>query len=318
MTNSCNMTDLPSSILACPICQDVLLPNPEIPTEFRCKQSHCFDQARQGYLNLLVAQHKRSKKPGDSAEMVRARKAFLEAGYYEAISDFVCQHTHQTLSENKLPPEHSGVHIADVGCGEGYYSHRLSQYLSGELNLAKATDDKQVNGLPAVKHRLYAVDISREAIKAACRRTGKHSNPISWLVASGGRLPLQDGKLDMILSLFTPVMPEGWRKALKPGGCLLLLVPAEHHLVELRQLLYSSVKSGSYDPSQTLKNAGFSLISTYSLEKEIQVGQDDLPNLLKMTPHGWRTTSEGKENVTSQTVLNTRLHVKLLKYRLEN
>lgn len=318
MTNSASAANLPTSILACPICQNVLSPNPKLPVQFRCEQGHSFDRARQGYLNLLVAQHKKSKNPGDSADMVAARQAFLDAGYYEAISDFVCHHTRRTLNENKITSEHSGVYIADVGCGEGYYSHRLSQYLSGELNLAKATDDKQVNDLPAVKHRLYAVDISREAIKAACRRTGRHSDPISWLVASGGRLPLQDNRLDMLLSLFTPVMPEGWKRVLKPGGHLLLVVPADQHLVELRQLLYASVKSGSYDPSQTLENAGFSLVSTYSLEKEIRVDQGDLANLLKMTPHGWRTTAEGRENVTPLTVLNTRLHVKLLKYRLGN
>ncbi|MBE0772565.1 SAM-dependent methyltransferase, partial [Escherichia coli] len=47
-----------------------------------CPAGHRFDRARQGYLNLLPVQHKKSLDPGDNAAMVEARRQFLGAGHY--------------------------------------------------------------------------------------------------------------------------------------------------------------------------------------------------------------------------------------------
>jgi len=46
---------------------------------------HSFDIASQGYANLLPVQHKRSRDPGDSKEMVAARRRFLTAGFYSRL-----------------------------------------------------------------------------------------------------------------------------------------------------------------------------------------------------------------------------------------
>ena len=51
-----------------------------------CGNGHVFDIARQGYVNLLPVQHKRSKQPGDSKEMVSARAQFLSSGRYQPIA----------------------------------------------------------------------------------------------------------------------------------------------------------------------------------------------------------------------------------------
>ena len=45
-------------------------------------KGHCFDRAKEGYWHLLPVQSMRTKAPGDSKEMVAARRAFLNAGYY--------------------------------------------------------------------------------------------------------------------------------------------------------------------------------------------------------------------------------------------
>ncbi len=49
---------------------------------YRCAENHQFDCAKEGYVNLLPVQHKRSKDPGDNAEMMQARRQFLDAGHY--------------------------------------------------------------------------------------------------------------------------------------------------------------------------------------------------------------------------------------------
>ena len=47
---------------------------------WRCPHGHSFDVAKQGYVNLLPVQNKRSKDPGDSKAMVQGAPAFSSAG----------------------------------------------------------------------------------------------------------------------------------------------------------------------------------------------------------------------------------------------
>ncbi len=134
-------------MLICPLCQTGLLSS---PTGVQCSNRHSFDRARQGYLNLLPVQHKASRAPGDNAEMVQARRDFLSAGYYQPIADFLCRHAISAEIDSWL----------DIGCGEGYYTGQLANALDASL--------------------AYALDISKEAVRQACRR----SNSVEWMVAS--------------------------------------------------------------------------------------------------------------------------------------
>ena len=51
-----------------------------------CAAGHSFDIAAQGYIHLLPVQKKRSRDPGDSKEMVAARRRFLNARHYQPIA----------------------------------------------------------------------------------------------------------------------------------------------------------------------------------------------------------------------------------------
>lgn len=61
---------------SCPLCHQPLT---QTKNSFICPERHQFDVAKEGYVNLLPVQHKRSRDPGDSAEMMQARRAFLDA-----------------------------------------------------------------------------------------------------------------------------------------------------------------------------------------------------------------------------------------------
>lgn len=63
-------------MLICPLCSAAL---GEVDNGVACPAGHRFDRARQGYLNLLPVQHKKSLDPGDNAAMVEARRQFLGA-----------------------------------------------------------------------------------------------------------------------------------------------------------------------------------------------------------------------------------------------
>jgi 23S rRNA (guanine745-N1)-methyltransferase len=74
-----------------------------------CERGHSYDTARSGYVNLLQPQDKRSREPGDSADLLAARRRLfergLEAPFVAAIS--------RMLSEGP---------VLDVGCGEALYA----------------------------------------------------------------------------------------------------------------------------------------------------------------------------------------------------
>ncbi|MDD4905988.1 MAG: 23S rRNA (guanine(745)-N(1))-methyltransferase, partial [Methylobacter tundripaludum] len=73
----------PISCYVCPLCATSLQ---LIQKSYVCENNHHFDLAKEGYLNLLPVQHKRSVEPGDNKQMMQARREFLEAGYYEPMA----------------------------------------------------------------------------------------------------------------------------------------------------------------------------------------------------------------------------------------
>lgn len=73
---------------SCPLCH---APLSRSDNHYSCPQRHQFDLAKEGYVNLLPVQFKRSRDPGDSAEMMQARRAFLDAGHYQPLRDAIAE-----------------------------------------------------------------------------------------------------------------------------------------------------------------------------------------------------------------------------------
>lgn len=81
---------------SCPLCHQ---PLSREKNSYICPQRHQFDMAKEGYVNLLPVQHKRSRDPGDSAEMMQARRAFLDAGHYQPLRDAIVAQLQERLDE---------------------------------------------------------------------------------------------------------------------------------------------------------------------------------------------------------------------------
>src|ERR1700739_588274 len=113
--------------ILCPLCRQPLDRQSKV---WRCVWHHSFDVARERSVNLLPVQHKHSREPGASAEMVTARREFLHAGHYEPLRGALLA---------LLQP--LGAHgLLDVGCGEGWYTSvlpRIAAEVVG-LDIAKA------------------------------------------------------------------------------------------------------------------------------------------------------------------------------------
>jgi 23S rRNA (guanine745-N1)-methyltransferase len=234
----------------------------------RCDKGHNFDIARQGYVNLLSAQDKRSKNPGDSKAMVAARRDFLDAGYYQPLADSVSALLETQLDQQSL--------LVDAGCGEGYYLRQLARHL-----------ELQHKPLPA----LIGFDISKWAVQAAAR-----AQSATWLVASNRQLPLADNTADVVLSLFGFPGYASFHRLLKPAGQLLLVEAGPRHLLELRKVIYPSIKI-SEPPSQHMaEQAGFVQYSCEPLTfSTAELDAKAVAQLLQMTPHLFRATRDGKQ-----------------------
>lgn len=104
---------------SCPLCHQ---PLSREKNSYICPQRHQFDMAKEGYVNLLSVQHKRSRDPGDSAEMMQARRAFLDAGHYQPLRDAIVAQLRERLDDKATA-------VLDIGCGEGYYTHAFADAL---------------------------------------------------------------------------------------------------------------------------------------------------------------------------------------------
>jgi 23S rRNA (guanine745-N1)-methyltransferase len=134
---------------------------------------------------------------------VEARRRLLDAGYGGALLRAILEEV-RSLS---LP---AGAAVLDVGCGEGYYLGSLARELGVEA---------------------HGVDLSSAAIALAARRYPEGT----WVVANADRsLPWATNAFDLVLSIDARLHPAEMRRVLKPGGRLLVAVPAADDLVELR------------------------------------------------------------------------------------
>lgn len=255
--------------LACPIDGERLEPHEK---HLFCVNRHSFDIARQGYINLLPVQHKRTKNPGDSKEMVLARAQFLNSGIYEPVARKLAEITCTQIAD------YTEACLVDAGCGEGYYL----DFVFNELKAQEGDIDLSFIGL----------DISKAAIAEAAKR----NKQITWIVGTNRRPPVDNGSVDIISCVFGFQSFEGFKKILKPGGRIILIEPGPDHLKELREIIYAEVeKSGPTDISGPEK-IGFSIIDEQQLQFRTEVINNvQINNLLLMTPHLYRATNEGKE-----------------------
>ena len=286
------MSHTPFEALACPLDGDVLLRS---GSTWRCGLGHSFDIARQGYVNLLPVQRKRSHDPGDSKAMVAARQRFLAAGHYRPIAEAV---SHAVLAG---VIDEAPMSCLDAGCGEGYYLREL----------AEAADDAGAEGQgdgPTLA--LLGVDISTWAVLAAARQGKQAGLAASWVVGSNAHLPVQPGTLDRVLCLFGfPVYPE-FARVLRPGGVLLLVEAGPDHLRELREVIYPRLKPER--PADPGVPEGFASLGTETLRYALDLeGAEPIADLLAMTPHLHRASAEGRERAAALCSLTVTVEVRL-------
>jgi 23S rRNA (guanine745-N1)-methyltransferase len=271
----------PFQALACPLDGS---PLHRQGASWGCAAGHSFDIASQGYANLLPVQQKNSRDPGDSKEMVAARRRFLEAGYYQPIAAAVSRVALADLPAGKT------VCCLDAGCGEGYYLRQLAATANGE--------NRKLVGL--------GLDISKWAVLAAA----KLDKRMNWVVGSNAKLPVLPGRLDRLLCMFGfPVYGE-FARVLKTDGRLIQVDAGPDHLRELREVIYPSLKPERRGEFQA--PGGFALLGAESLRHALSIeGQAGIADLLAMTPHLYRATAEGRARAAALSHISLTVDVRL-------
>ncbi len=277
------------AVFACPVCGEPLL---RAERTFRCDRAHEFDVAREGYVNLLAPQHRRSKDPGYSRDMIAGRRDFFDAGHYRPLADDVAG-----LVAGYLPPAETLRLVLDAGCGEGYYLRRLRP----RLNTDGPMDSTVLCGL----------DISKHAIRVAAKRDPKGL----YAVAGTYHMPVLPDRVDVLLTHFSPVSAVDFRRVLRPNGVVLIGGPGEDHLFSLKQLLYET--PAAHEPADTLAGeAGFELAATHRISHKLSLrGPGQVANLLRMTPYYWSVDAAKQALLAELDALDTEIDVVVHAYR---
>jgi 23S rRNA (guanine745-N1)-methyltransferase len=254
------------TIYRCPVCEQSLT---QQQTSYTCANNHSFDIARQGYVNLLLPNQKKSSNPGDSREMLLSRREFLHKGYYDRLSDAIITQVHDTISNHDAP-----FALLDVGCGEGFYLRRLQHYLDNQSQLHD--------------YQLYGTDISKDGVRYAA---GLHDTG-SYFVASLYQLPVQNESVDSITRIFAPKSYTEFARILKPGGTLLSVVPGPEHLIELKRIIYDTPQRHQPD-DDPVRTHYFTRTQQTRVTYHITLPDTGtLFRLIKMTPYYWRLSDE--------------------------
>jgi len=255
------------SIYKCPVCGGQLQKKENV---FVCYRNHSYDIAKQGYVNLLLANQKRTKDPGDNKAMVENREYFLEQGYYDDLSKKLNEIILETLSESD-----GLANILDLGCGEGFYIARLKTMLK-----EKHRD----------KVQLWGIDISKSAIQKASKKHRK----MQFCIGTNFQLPYLNESVNTIFSIFSPFDAQELMRVLKPGGKMIVVRPGPSHLKELASLIYEKFELQGNGPNVAEK-LDLQPLEMFEVKYQMHLkNKRDIESLVGMTPYFWSLSEEKK------------------------
>lgn len=269
------------SILICPVCGEKLYFSGKT---YSCPKRHSFDVSKSGYVNLLLSKHVGRTIHGDNKLMVQARRNFLENGYYSPLCQELCDMVRRNFR--------GGV-ILDAGCGEGYYTSAIF----GDLNQSNITVE------------MFGIDISKIAVEMAAKRR----DGIIYSAASVFHIPVRTDGCNMVITLFAPYCGEEFQRVLTADGILIMAIPSENHLWEMKQAIYDKPYKNKVKPYDL---DGFELLENNRITYKITLkNQEDIQSLFSMTPYYYRTAAEQKKRLECLDVLETTVDFELLAYR---
>ncbi|MBQ7786267.1 MAG: methyltransferase domain-containing protein [Clostridia bacterium] len=241
------MQEILIPMLRCPICSGKM---ERRENSLVCGMRHCFDVARQGYVNFVPAQKDMFYKK----ELFESRAKAFEAGVFAPVVSRISQAIDEHVKkENPV--------VLDAGCGEGYYIKSICP----QREMIRA-----------------GFDLSKDAVRLAA----KGPKAASFFAADLKRIPMQDQTCDAVLDIFTPADYAEFGRVLRKEGVLIKLAPRSGYLKELRALAGDMLRRKEYDGSsvESYAHERMEILEQTAITYTVPVTQETAYHLARMTP----------------------------------
>ncbi len=251
-------------ILICPKCRKPLVEENGV---FHCENRHSYDKAREGYVNLVLANQKHSKLPGDDPFSLASRDAFLKKGYYDPLAARLSELVNRLFS--------AGDKFLDAGCGTGYY-----------LKYIVERNDQQLD--------YYGCDVAKKGVSLAA----KSCKGVHWFVGNVFHLPFEDEALDGLMSDFCPYSSEEFNRVIRKGGYVIAVTPGRNHLYQLKEIVY---QNPYFNDEKGYALEGFELAEQTNVRAQIHLdNNEDIKALWSMMPYIHNTYYEDSQKLLSR------------------
>ena len=125
---------------------------------------------------------------------------------------------------------------------------------------------------------------------AAAKYKGKQ-----WLCATAAHIPVEDGSVSLLTSLFALTLPQEFARVLQEGGYYFQVLAAEDHLLGLKGSIYDLLNFTEKNTVPELP--GFALRKSVPIRFSFSVEGQQIQNLFSMTPHVFRIGKEGAQRL---------------------
>jgi len=250
-----------------------------------CINRHCFDIAKQGYVNLLSL----AKKTKYDKRMFEYRRRMInKSGFFDPLNDVISNKIINQLRNNEQ------TSILDAGCGEGSHLTKIQEKLFRKTNSVLAV----------------GIDISKEGISSA---SAEYSNAI-WCVADIANCPFANHRFNFILNILSPANYSEFQRLIADDGMVIKVIPERDYLKELRDIFYEGSEKQVYSNEFTLDhfNEHFEVTDVESVRYQVNLGESDIQPLLGMTPLSWGTTTERLQKIQEMNLQQVTMDFKIL------
>lgn len=251
----------------------------------RCPAGHHFDQAKQGYWPLLQPQDRKSLRCGDSDESVDARQRWVRRGFMDGMLELLRAWCQRVNESDSVP------YTLDLGCGEGTFGkHLLSNEATGYCG----------------------IDLSKRALKFAAREWAS----TTWVWANADRtLPAADQSVDRVISLFGRRPVNEIVRVLKPQGLLIVAVPGQDDLKELREVAQQTAvaRDRATAIAESFQEQKLRCVARETWQTSVTLDSDAIADAMAMSYRAFRHSQ--RQRMEELTSIETTLAAELLLFQ---
>ncbi|UUX32984.1 putative RNA methyltransferase [Fundicoccus culcitae] len=245
-----------------------------------CSNNHRFDSAKQGYFYL--SKQATQQTDYDKTLFQHRRYIITESAFYRPLLVPLMRYLNTQLSNGDV--------VLDAGSGEGSYLHVLH-----------ASSDKALS--------LIGVDLAKDGIQLATSYNGEMLS----LVADLAQLPLQNQRIDIILSILSPANYTEFKRVLKDDGQIVKVIAEKDYLIEIRQALIQLgfAIQEKYDNQPIIEKfqEAFPENSYYQINEVVELTMEELERLLQMTPLTWHLKADNLAKLKA--ILPSHIHLNM-------